>query len=207
MLLFFSLTNLQAKALDMEQDNGNEWDTKEKIIKKVVMKITRQPMDADAILLKELNQIMASKPINNGGGQHGYIGLLYADADYVTFLNGSTKFFWPMHPITSLQNAPLDPNLQRCTEVKQMVQLKQCQKYLIIEVGLKGFIVLLLIQHGLWNWKMKKWGLSTTQHSRWSIIWKIAVINLIFLHWGTQKQTKCIEHLSSCLWKCNSQAW
>eukprot|EP00804_Cyclotella_cryptica_P011328 CCRYP_016351-RA/>CCRYP_016351-RA protein AED:0.40 eAED:0.40 QI:0/0/0/1/1/1/3/0/287 len=62
-------------------------------------KIDGQPSDKDvANLMREMTEMLASKPTTNGGGSHGHIGMIIDDAEYCTFSNGNQPFSIPMNP-------------------------------------------------------------------------------------------------------------
>ncbi len=62
-------------------------------------KIDGQPMDEDLNqLTHELTRALATIPTTNGGGQHGMIGIIIADAECVTFSHSNAQFLAPTNP-------------------------------------------------------------------------------------------------------------
>ncbi len=56
-------------------------------------------MDKDLnLLIKELTNAAGSVKTQNGGGEHGHIGMVIDEDKYVSFSNGGMKFVVPMNP-------------------------------------------------------------------------------------------------------------
>ncbi len=64
-----------------------------------ITKIDGQPKDEDLNLLtKELTNATGSVATQNGGGEHGHVGMVVDNAEYVTFSKNGTRFMVPMNP-------------------------------------------------------------------------------------------------------------
>jgi hypothetical protein len=64
-----------------------------------ITKIDGQPKDEDLNLLtKELTNAAGSIATQNGGGEHGHVGMVVNDAEYVTFSKNGTRFLVPTNP-------------------------------------------------------------------------------------------------------------
>ena len=62
-------------------------------------KIDGQPTDEDVnLLIKELTLAAASIPTTNGGGQHGHVGLIIDESEYITFSHNGERFLDPKNP-------------------------------------------------------------------------------------------------------------
>jgi hypothetical protein len=61
-----------------------------------ITKIDGQPTDEDLnLLIKELTNAAGSIATQNGGGEHGHVGIVINDAEYITFSNGGARFVVP----------------------------------------------------------------------------------------------------------------
>ena len=61
--------------------------------------IDGQPTEEDLnLLVKELSNALGSIATTNGGGEHGYVGLIVEEAEYITFSNGGATFVVPTNP-------------------------------------------------------------------------------------------------------------
>ncbi|KAL7474037.1 hypothetical protein ACHAW6_000036, partial [Cyclotella cf. meneghiniana] len=62
-------------------------------------KIDGQPTDESLnLLIRELTNAAASIPTTLGGGNHGHIGMVVEESEYITFLNGNVTFDAPSNP-------------------------------------------------------------------------------------------------------------
>lgn len=62
-------------------------------------KIDGQPTDEDLNLLtEECINAASSVPTTNGGGQHGHIGMIIPEAEYITFSHNAERFVEPTNP-------------------------------------------------------------------------------------------------------------
>ena len=78
---------------------GIRHDVEEGLEKYEIMKIDGQPTDEDLNLLaKELTNAAGSVATQNGGGEHGHIGMVVKDAEYITFSRSGASFQVPTNP-------------------------------------------------------------------------------------------------------------
>jgi hypothetical protein len=64
-----------------------------------ITKIDGQPTDEDLNLLtKELTNATGSVASQNGGGEHGHVGMVIEMAEYITFSRAGTQFLIPTNP-------------------------------------------------------------------------------------------------------------
>jgi hypothetical protein len=78
---------------------GIRHDVEQGVEKYEITKIDGQPMDEDLnLLMKELTNAMGSVATQNGGREHGHIGMVIDEAEYITFSNGGARFLVPTNP-------------------------------------------------------------------------------------------------------------
>jgi hypothetical protein len=78
---------------------GIRHDVKQGLGKYEITKIDGQPKDEDLNLLtKELTNAAGSVATQNGGEEHGHIGMVVNNAEYVTFSKNGTRFMVPTNP-------------------------------------------------------------------------------------------------------------
>jgi hypothetical protein len=74
-------------------------DVKHDLEKYEITKIDGQPKDEDLNLLtKELTNAAGSVATQNGGREHGHIGMVINNAEYITFSKNGTRFLVPTNP-------------------------------------------------------------------------------------------------------------
>ena len=72
---------------------GIRHDVGEGLEKYEITKIDGQPTDEDLNLLaKELTNAAGSVATQNGGGEHGHVGMVVKDAEYITFSRSGASF-------------------------------------------------------------------------------------------------------------------
>ena len=78
---------------------GIRHDVKQGLEKYEITKIDRQPTDEDLnLLMKELTNATGSVTTQNGGGEHGHVGMVIHEAEYITFSNNGARFLVPTNP-------------------------------------------------------------------------------------------------------------
>ena len=78
---------------------GIRHDVEQGLEKYEITKIDGQPMDEDLnLLVKELTNAAGSIATRNGGGEHGHVGMVINEVEYITFSNGGAKFVVPINP-------------------------------------------------------------------------------------------------------------
>ncbi len=74
-------------------------DVEQGLKKYEITKIDWQPKDEDLnLLMKELTNAAGSVATQNGGGEHGHVGMVVDKAEYITFSKNGTKFLVPTNP-------------------------------------------------------------------------------------------------------------
>jgi hypothetical protein len=78
---------------------GIRHDVEQGLKKYEITKIDGQPKDEDFNLLtKELTNATGRVASQNGGGEHGHVGMVVNEAEYITFSKKGTKFLVPTNP-------------------------------------------------------------------------------------------------------------
>ena len=78
---------------------GIRHDVEQSLEKYKITKIDGQPTDEDLnLLIKELTNAAGSIATRNGGGEHGHVGMVIDEAEYVAFSKGGAKFVVPTNP-------------------------------------------------------------------------------------------------------------
>jgi len=78
---------------------GIRHDVEQGLEKYEITKIDGQPTDEDLNLLtKELTNAAGSIATQNGGGEHGHVGMVIDEADYITFSRTGARFVVPTNP-------------------------------------------------------------------------------------------------------------
>ena len=83
---------------------GIHHDVEEGLEKYEITKIDGQPTDEDLNLLaKRLTNAAGSVATQNGGGEHGHIGMVVEKAKYITFSRNGDRFLAPTNLISNIQ--------------------------------------------------------------------------------------------------------
>jgi hypothetical protein len=78
---------------------GIRHDVEHGLEKYEITKIDRQPKDEDlSLLTKELTNAAGSVATQNGGGEHGHVGMVINNAEYITFSKNGIRFLVPTNP-------------------------------------------------------------------------------------------------------------
>jgi hypothetical protein len=78
---------------------GIRHDVEQGLKKYKIMKIDGQPMDEDLnLLVKELTNAAGSIATDNGGGEHGHVGMVIDEAEYITFSRSGARLIVPTNP-------------------------------------------------------------------------------------------------------------
>ena len=101
-------------------------------------KIDGQPTDEDLNLLtEECINAASSVPTTNGGGQHGHIGMIIPEAEYITFSHNAERFVEPTNP--GPYPANVDPDPVVCE--RQIAEHKAEQAEFETYQGVKKFLL------------------------------------------------------------------
>jgi hypothetical protein len=117
-------------------------DVEQGLKKYEITKIDGQPMDEDLnLLVKELTNAAGSVATKNGGGEHGHVGMVINDAEYITFSNGGARFVVPTNP----GPYPTTVDLDKVKRERQLMEHKaegiEYETYLGVEIYIRRMIV------------------------------------------------------------------
>ena len=122
---------------------GIRHDVEQGLEKYEITKIDGQPTDEDLnLLIKELTNAAGSVATRNGGGEHGHIGMVVNEAEYITFSKSGAKFVVPTNP----GPYPASVNTDKVIRERQIAEHKtECieyEAYLGVENYLRRMIVM-----------------------------------------------------------------
>jgi len=107
-----------------------------------IMKIDGQPMDEDLnLLIKELTNAASSVATQNGGGEHGHVGMVIDEAKYITFSNGGSRFLIPMNPGPYPTSIDMDKVIRERQIAEHKAECIKYKTYLAVENYLCRMIV------------------------------------------------------------------
>jgi len=107
-----------------------------------IMKIDGQPTDEDFnLLIKELTNAAGSVTTRNGGGEHGHVGTVIDEAEYITFSNGGAKFVVPANPGPYPATVDTDKAIRERQIAEHTAECNEYETYLGIKNYLRRMIV------------------------------------------------------------------
>ena len=105
-------------------------------------KIDGQPTDEDLNqLTRELARALASIPTTNGGGDHGHIGMITPDVEYITFSTGGAHFIAPTNPGPYPQTVDPDAAVRERQVAEHKAELVEYETYKAVENAARQIIV------------------------------------------------------------------
>ena len=108
------------------------------LVKYKITKIEGQPMDEDLnLLIKECTNAAGSVATQNGGGAHGYIGMVIDEAEYITFSRSGTRFVVPMNPGPYPATVDTDKVIREQQIAEHKADCNEYETYLGIEKPLQ----------------------------------------------------------------------
>ena len=125
---------------------GIHHDVKEGLKKYEITKINGQPMDDEDLnlLAKELTNAAGSIATQNGGGEHGHIGMVVKDAKYITFSRSGASFQVPTNPGPYPASVDPDKIIRERQIAEHKAEIVEYKTYLGVENFLRRMIVKLL---------------------------------------------------------------
>ena len=121
---------------------GIRHDVEEGLEKYEITKIDGQPTDEDLNLLaKELTNAAGSVATQNGGGEHGHVGMVVKDAEYITFSRSGASFQVPTNPRPYPASVDPDKIIRERQIVEHKVEVVEYKTYLGVENYLCRMIV------------------------------------------------------------------
>eukprot|EP00804_Cyclotella_cryptica_P014213 CCRYP_005640-RA/>CCRYP_005640-RA protein AED:0.45 eAED:0.45 QI:0/-1/0/1/-1/1/1/0/161 len=119
-------------------------------------KIKGQPTDESLnLLVRELTNAAAGIPTTLGGGNHGHLGMIVDEAEYITFSNSGAKFVPPMNPGAYLTTVDKNNAAFREKQVVEHTELKEV--FLTHEAIAHAMQTTVSTKNGLLNYKAKRW--------------------------------------------------
>ncbi len=113
---------------------GIRHDVKQGLKKYKITKIDGQPTDEDLNLLtKELTNAAGSVASQNGGGEHGHVGMVIEEAEYITFSRALTQFLIPTNPGPYPATIDTDKLIHECQIVEHKAECIKYETYLAVE--------------------------------------------------------------------------
>jgi hypothetical protein len=121
---------------------GIRHDVEEGLEKYEITKIDGQPMDEDLNLLtKELTNATGSVTTQNGGGEHGHVGMVVEEAKYITFSRNAERFLVPKNPGPYPTSVDPDRIIRERQIAEHKAEVVEYETYLGVENYLRSMIV------------------------------------------------------------------
>ncbi len=122
---------------------GIHHDVKQGLEKYEITKIDGQPTDDNLnLLMKELINAAGSVAIRNGGEEHGHVGMVINEAEYITFSHGGVRFL----VLTNPGPYPATVDSDKVIREHQIAEHKaECIKYETY-LGAKNYIPRMIVK-------------------------------------------------------------
>jgi len=121
---------------------GIRHDVEQSLEKYEITKIDGQPTDEDLnLLIKELTNATGSVATRNGGGEHGHVGMVIDEAEYITFSNGGARFVIPTNPGPYPATVNTDKVIHERQIAEHKAECNEYETYLGIKIYLRRMIV------------------------------------------------------------------
>ena len=121
---------------------GIRHDVEQSLEKYEITKIDGQPTDEDLNrLIKELTNAAGSVATQNGGGEHGHVGMVIDEAEYITFSNGGSRFLIPTNPGPYPASVDTDKVIRERQLAEHKAECIEYETYLGVENFLRRMIV------------------------------------------------------------------
>ena len=118
---------------------GIRHDVEQGLEKYEITKIDGQPTDEDLNLLtKELTNAAGSVATLNGGGEHGHVGMVIDEAEYVLFSNSGAKFVVPTNPGAYPTTVDADKVVRERQIAEHKAKCNEYETYLGVETFFAG---------------------------------------------------------------------
>jgi len=124
---------------------GIRHDVEQGLEKYEITKIDGQPTDEDLNLLaKKLTNAAGIIATQNGGGEHGHVGMVIDEAEYITFSRTGARFVVPMNPGSYPTTADADKVIRECQIAEHKAECIKYETYLGVENYIRRMIVKLI---------------------------------------------------------------
>jgi hypothetical protein len=139
---------------------GIRHDVEEGLEKYEIPTIDGQPTDEDLNLLaKELTNAAGSVATQNGGGEHGHVGMVVEEAEYITFSNAE-RFLVPTNPGPYPTTVDPDKIIRERQLAEHKAEVVEYETYLGVENYLRRMIVKSLDHEWLAKVESEKMGFN-----------------------------------------------
>jgi len=113
---------------------GISHDVEEGLEKYEITKIDGQPTDEDLNLLtKKLTNAAGSVATQNGGGEHGHVGMVVKEAEYVTVSRNAQRFLVPTNPGPYPTSVDPDKIIRERQIAEHKAEIAECKTHLGVE--------------------------------------------------------------------------
>jgi hypothetical protein len=121
---------------------GIRHDVEHGLEKYEITKIDGQPKDEDLnLLMKELTNAAGSIATQNGGGEHGHVGMVIDNAEYVTFYKNGMRFLVRTNPGPYPTTVDPDKVIRERQIAEHKAECIEYKTYLGVENYLRRMIV------------------------------------------------------------------
>jgi hypothetical protein len=122
---------------------GIRHNVKQGLEKYKITKIDGQPTDEDLnLLVKELTNATGSIATDNGGGEHGHVGMVINEAEYITFSRSGTRLMVPTNPGAYPTTVDADKVIRERQIAEHKAECIAYETYLGIENYIRRMIVM-----------------------------------------------------------------
>jgi hypothetical protein len=140
---------------------GIRHDIEQGLKKYEITKIDGQPTDEDLNLLtKELTNAVGSVASQNEGKEHGHVGMVIKEAEYITFSRAGTQFLIPMNPRPYPATADTDKLIRERQIAEHKADCIEYETYLGVENYLRRMSVKLINHEWLAEVKSETMGFN-----------------------------------------------
>jgi hypothetical protein len=117
---------------------GIRHDVEQGLEKYEITKIDGQP------LTKEITNAAGSIATQNGGGEHGHVGMVINNAEYITFSRTGARFVVPTNPGPYPASVDANKVIRECQIAEHKAECIEYETYLGVENYIRRMIVKLI---------------------------------------------------------------
>jgi len=121
---------------------GIRHDIEQGLEKYKITKIDEQPTDEDLnLLVNKLSNAAGSIATQNGGGEHGHVGMVIDEAEYITFSGTDARFVVPTNPGSFPTTIDADKVIREHQIAEHKAECIEYETYLGAESCIRRMIV------------------------------------------------------------------